>query len=287
MELVIASCEQGLIFLPLALGIHLSFRILNVTDLTVEGSFVLAAGMYARLILAGIAPEFAFLAALLSAAVCGMCVGLIAQLAELPPLIAGILMLFMLYSINFQIFGLPNINLLTQHTLLSDGSGQVLWGSVAAIALGVVAVLAWCLSRRIGLLCRAYGSNPKLLGRLGYYPKHIHVGGLAMSNMLAGLSGILAAEVNRYADLNMGIGMALTGIGTGIMGSYLLQRLAPRQYVVSTTLPLMGVGMGVLIYFLCLNGCLAMGINPVHLKLVLGLMLIVCLKTVSFQRGHS
>lgn len=284
------TLQQTLIFLPLALGVYLSYDVLMVTDLTVEGTFVLGAAIFARLISLGCNQIFSIIAGLLGGAIMGIFVTIMQRVAKINSLIAGILATFMLYSVNFGVMNRPNISLLNSHIFLQhlqDYFPNTL--TLFLIGFTVILGLLMCLflHSQTGLTMRAFGSSPHLLKKLGKNPAIYLCIGLSISNMLAALCGIMTAQVDGYADVSMGLGMALTAIGAVVIGKKLIGSLikSPRF---SALIGITSCLLGAFIYFLMLNVFLVIGINPIYLKLLLGLALVFFLSTAHYtkQRGE-
>ncbi len=229
--ILLAAITQSLTFLPLALGISISYTILRATDMTVDGSFVLGAGVFARLITLGVSPELATLCALLSGALAGVMVSLIQRGGKIDPLLAGVLATFILTSGNLILMGRPNINLLSETTLLSKAfATSDLYGWVLVACLSAALCISACLlmGSRFGLMLRALGDNPNLLKRLGKNIELYRTAGFALTNALSAAAGCLTAQTVGYADINMGFGMMLIGIGTIILGQQLVRIITKK-----------------------------------------------------------
>jgi len=288
-NILFPAFEQALLFLPLALAIYLSYGILRITDMTVDGSFVLGAAVCARLLTEGMPLSTAMLFAIAAGFMAGVGVSLIQAGGRIHSLIAGILALFILYSVNFQVMGRPNISLHDSSTLVSllfPWGEYAIWWVIAGISVMLMLCMALFLKTRFGLLMRGFGQNAALFNQLGHSQEYCRTIGLGISNALAALCGALTAQVNGYADLNMGFGMVLTGIGAVVIGEQLLSRLS-RQARFNVMIAMCSCLVGVVIYFLVLNLCLRIGIDPVNLKMVLGLMLIFFLRSaMGNAHGH-
>lgn len=279
MNIIFSSAEQALIFTPLVLGMYLSYRIIRVTDLTVDGTYVLGAAVFARTI------EFGLFPALICSTCAGAIIGFIVACMQrnniVSDLIVGVLASFMLYSVNLQILGRPNISLLDVSTLLSFGALSS-WIIILAVIAGLIVLgLFFLLTSKLGLVLRAFGYNQKLLKVLGKSPENYRLLALSLSNSLAAFSGVLAAQVNGFADINMGIGVALVGIGAVVIGRQLIIGNSEKFVALKE---LSACFIGILLYFVCLNCLLKIGINPVNLKLVLGMVLFFALSRV-YKRG--
>lgn len=280
------ALQQSLIFIPLTLGIYLSYQLLQVTDLTPDGTFVLGAAIFARMLTSGFSEATAIFAALVGGALAGVGVALLQRYAKINSLIASILAVFMLYSVNFAVMNKPNIGLLNYQTVLSNlQEGNQIVFNIALIAFALLLILALYLlvRSRLGLSLRAFGSNRNLLPKLGNNPTFYLIIGLAISNMLAALCGVLTAQINGYADIHMGLGMALTGIGAVVIGCKLIRSLFIKSEAFNLKADLIGCLVGTYIYFLVLNAFLQLGLNPIYLKLVLGLLLALFLSTANYS----
>jgi putative tryptophan/tyrosine transport system permease protein len=269
MDILFTALSQSVLFLPLALGVYLSYVILRATDLTVDGSFVLGAAIFARLLASGISHPLAFLTAGVGGVLAGLGVSLIQFKGRINSLLAGILALFMLYSINFDVMGKPNISL---YGLQMDHD----WSYIIVAVSAIVLLLGLLLTSRYGLLLRAFGDHAFLLKRLGHRIEFYRFSGFALSNLLVAWCGAMTAEINGYADLGMGFGMALTGIGTVVIGRQILKPLY-QQHRYLIYLEFFACILGVFLYFLAINLFLAWGVNPINLKLLLGIILIIFL----------
>lgn len=281
LDLLFAVLTQSLTFLPLALGICISYSLLKATDMTLDGSFVLGAAVFAHFISLGVSPPLAGLAALLAGSSAGIMVSLIQRGGRVDPLLAGVLATFILTSANLIIMGRPNINLLSQHTLVSDAFAKSdLYGWMVIAAYCSVICLASCIliRTRFGLMLRALGDNPSLLQRLGTPIENYRIAGFAFTNTLAAAAGILTAQTVGYADIGMGFGMTLTGIGAILLGQQLI-RLMIKSANPRVLMEFLSCTVGVVLYFFAINTLLRFDINPIYLKMILGLILILFLRT--------
>lgn len=288
--LLIDALQQCLIFLPLTIGIYLTYRIVNITDLTVGGSYVIGAAVFARLLTSGCSQLTAIMAALCAGMLAGLGVYALQKFAKINALIASILAVFMLFSINFAIMGEPNISLLSNATFLNTlqiKSTTTLNLFLLGFSAVLITAIALLLKSKFGLRLRAYGSNPTLLNRLGHRSTGYLAFGLVFSNMLAALCGVMTAQMNGYADIHMGQGMALTAIGAVVIGVQLVRSLFLHRKQFYATLELISCVLGAYLYFLILHLFLAFNINPIYLKLCLGLLLAICLSTAHYSRERG
>ncbi len=279
--LLLATLTQSLTLIPLALGINLSYTILRATDMTIDGSFVLGAGVFAQLVTLGFSPYLAFVAALVCGALAGSFTAFLQNGGKVDPLLAGILSSFILYSVNMVVMGRPNINLLTTPTLFSAAfvhSSVWGWLSVALLIAMIVIAFYSVLQSRVGLSLRAFGDNAPLLARQGYPVTRLRVMGFGLNNLLAAASGAITAQIIGYADIGMGVGMTLIGIGAIVLGQHLILPFIHRHYLRAGS-ELIAAFVGIALYFFILNGLLRLNINPIYLKLLLGVLLALFLRT--------
>ena len=285
--MILASLEQSLLLYPLVLGVYLSYQILKTTDLTAEGSFVLGAAFYARLLINFSSQPLAISIAILGGALCGIFVSLMQRKGKMNALVSSIIMLFMLYSLNLQIMGKPNINLLGYDCF--QQSSHVFGYQLKLVFLGGLGIiltgaLTLFLKTRAGLTLRALGHHATLLKKYGKNPESYRLMGLVVSNSLAALCGVMVAQFSGYADIHMGFGMALVGISAVVIGNHLLCHLRPGKSF-NPFLEILACLGGIYLYFLISHILLSLDIDPVNLRLCLGLILIMCLRSPHFLKG--
>jgi putative ABC transport system permease protein len=275
MDIIYAALEQSLILIPLVLGMHLSYRILNVTDLTVDGTYVLGAAIFAKMIYLGLFP--AMFLSILGGSLVGTIVGLMQRNNIVSDLVVGILAGFMLYSVNLGVMKRPNISVLDMTNLLSITNQDSWIVPLSIISLLLIIGLIILLKSRVGLLLRSFGQNQKLLSILGKKPESYRMLGLIISNSLAALSGSIAAQVNGFSDINMGFGIALVSIGAVVMGRHILIK---QNANFCATKEIISCFLGIFIYFICLSLLLRVGMNPANLKFALGALLFISLRKI-------
>jgi len=222
------AIELGVIFALVAFGVYLSFRILDFPDLTVDGSFPLGAAVCAVMIVAGVNPWLATLGATLAGAMAGVVTAWLNLRLKILHLLASILTMTALYSINLRVMGKPNMALLGQDTILSPlESLDIPYYFVNILAFGVIVLvvlvlLALFLKSETGLAMRATGSNPRMARAQGISTKAMTILGMAISNGMVGLAGSLFAQSQGYADVTMGVGIIVVGLASVIGGEALL-----------------------------------------------------------------
>jgi len=272
------SFYEGLAYGFVAIGVYITFRVLSFPDLTVDGSFPLGGAVAAILIVNGINPWLATTAALVAGICAGLGTSLLNTKLKINALLAGILMMVSLYSINLMIMGRANIPLLREVTVFEQVS-QFL-GIKTGVTLSIIfmvvltimilAVLNWFLRTEIGLALRATGENEQMVRGLGADTNMTTILGVSISNGRVALSGALIAQNQGFSDVGMGIGMIVMGLASVIIGEGLFR---PRGI---TTVLLAVVG-GTFAYRLFLSLALRLGLPPADLKLVTALLVIVAL----------
>ena len=224
---------QGLIWGLMALGIYITFRLLDVADLTVDGSFTTGGACAAMMILGGHSPWAALAAALLAGMLAGLCTGLLHTRLGIPAILAGILTQFALYSINLHIMGMSANRALSVDKyplLLSSRHIPAAIGKGLLFAAVLVALMYWYFGTEQGSAIRATGSNPAMSRALGINIDNMKVLGLSLSNGIVALAGGLMAQYQGFADINMGRGAIVIGLAAVIIGEVLFRALF-RKYI--------------------------------------------------------
>ncbi len=222
------AVEIGLVYALVALGVFLSFRVLDFPDLTVDGSFPLGAAVAATLIVAGANPWLATLAAVLAGAGAGLVTAVLNLRFHILHLLASILTMIALFSINLRIMGRPNVAIIMQDTVLTPFAGLGLPDHllrpllVLVFVVVTVLLLAWFLSTESGLAMRATGVNPRMARAQGIDTGRQVGLGIALSNGLVGLAGALFAQTNGFADVTTGMGTIVVGLAAVIVGETVL-----------------------------------------------------------------
>ncbi|EKE00714.1 MAG: hypothetical protein ACD_21C00285G0008 [uncultured bacterium] len=278
--LLITTFNQSSTFLPLALALYVSFFTLRAIDMTLDGSFVIGAAVFARLLELNVSPIIAAISAVLGGAIIGLGVSTMQRGQKIDSLLAGVLATFILLSGNLLIMGRPNISLLSQTTLVSNAfqhSQLSGWSLIALLSGSFCLLTCVILLTRFGLILRAFGDNPSLLQRMGKPIETYRLLGFALTNGLAAISGCLTAQTIGYADIGMSYGMTLTALGTVILGKQILHIIS-TQNKFNISIEFSACFIGVLFYFFAINGLLRLEINPLYLKMLIGLVLIIFLR---------
>ena len=260
---------QGLIWGLMALGVLITFRLLDVADLTVDGSFTLGAAVTVMLIIAGWPAWLAMLVAVIAGILAGLCTGLLHVKLGIPVILAGILTQFSLYSINLRIMGMAANKALSvdkYNLILSSRNitSSILTSLVLAFVL--VCVFYWYFGTEQGSALRATGSNPAMSRALGIDIGAMKILGLAISNGVVALSGGLMSQYQGFADINMGRGAIVIGLAAVIIGEVLGKAILGKHLNFFGTMSFVVIG-GV-VYYLVVVLVLWLRLNSNDLKLI-------------------
>ncbi|APT93499.1 ABC transporter permease [Corynebacterium phocae] len=281
---MIGAVELGLIYAVMAVGVYLTFRVLDFPDLTVDGSFTAGAATAAVLISNGVNPILGSAAGFGTGFLAGVITGLLHTKGKIDGLLAGILTMIGLWSINLRIMGSANIPLLTVDTVFTPFDSIVgTWAGVALFlcaAAVLVAVTVWLLSTDLGLALRATGDNQQMITSFGVSTDFTKTFTLALSNGLVGLCGALVAQYQGFADISMGIGLILVGLASVILG----QAIIPQRKL---WLAVASVAAGAVLYRLIIFGALSVGLNPNDMKLITALLVIFALLIPRLKRRRK
>jgi putative ABC transport system permease protein len=291
-EYWLVAITQGLAFAALAWGVYLSSRVLRFADITPDGSFTLGAAVAASMIVSGTDPIIATLVAVAAGMVSGYITGVLHTRLGVKDLLAGILVMTALYSVNLHVMGKSNVSLLDVRTLLADVHriipASVNWSDdlslgVLFLALTIVlgGILAWFLRTDFGMAMRAVGDNPAMITAQGVDRRRMIELGLAIANGLVAFSGALIAQQQGFADIAMGVGTLVTGMAAVIMGETLL--FNRRGLAITIT----AVAGGAILFRLMVSAALRMGLNPIDLKLATAAFVLAALALPKLRYGKS
>lgn len=222
---------QGMLWGVMALGLYITFRLLNIADLTVDGSFTTGGAVTAVCIISGWNPFLAIIAATAAGMMAGVITGVLHTRMKIPALLSGILTQIALYTINLRIMGRPNIPLLQVGTIFTMSDNLPLsrnWhGFLIALPILVIVVIAmyWFFGTEIGTAIRATGDNPKMVRALGVNTSTTNMLGLILGNGLVAMSGALVGQQQGFADIGMGTGAIVIGLAAIIIGETLFFRI--------------------------------------------------------------
>ncbi|WP_374017699.1 ABC transporter permease [Paenibacillus thiaminolyticus] len=275
------SAELGVLYALMALGVYLTFRILDFPDLTVDGSFTTGAAIAALCITSDISPWIGTALAFLGGGLAGMTTGIIHTKGKINPLLSGILMMIALHSINLRIMGKANIGLMNSDTLLTPITG----GFLFLIVMGLFAVLVklaldWFLRTEVGLSLRATGNNPRMIRSFGVHTDTTIVVGVSLSNALVALSGALVAQYQGFADIQSGVGMIVVGLASVIIG----EAIFGHRTIARATFAVL---LGAVLYRVIVAIALQLQMNATDLKLFTALIVIVALTVPKMRRSAN
>lgn len=264
------SIEMGIIYAIMTLGVFISFRTLNMPDMTVDGSFVLGAAISAVLCTGGY-PVLGLIIAFVAGAGAGSITALLHTKLKIQPLLAGILMMLALYSINIKVMGKKsNIPLNNKPTIFTPFEGTALEDNIyLIICTGILLVLLISLflflRTRLGFVLRATGDNEDMVRALGVNTDTTKLIGLAIANGLTALSGAIIAQYQSFADVGMGIGMVTIGLASVIIGEVIWEAIFGIKSLLRR---LLAVVLGAIIYRLVIALALEIGMPATDLKLI-------------------
>ena len=277
LDLVLSTVSQGLLWAIMALGVFLTFRVLDIADLSVEGTFPLGAAVAATLIDAGHSVWFAMLIALIAGCIGGTVTALLTTKLKIPALLSGILTMIGLYSVNLMIIGKANVPLLRAETVftltenlfgVSSVVATLIVGLVATVIVG--AIMYWFFGTVLGTAIRATGCNPQMARAQGINTNVMVILGLLISNGLVALSGALVAQSNGFADVGMGTGTIVIGLASVIIGEVLFGTRSFKNWLISVVL-------GSVVYRAVIAIVLELGMPPNDLKLFTAVLVAIAL----------
>jgi putative ABC transport system permease protein len=292
LEFWLVAITQGLAYAALAWGVYLASRVLRFADITPDGSFPLGAAVAASLIVGGTDPLLATFIALLAGMIAGYVTGVLHTRLGVKDLLAGILVMTALYSVNLHVMGKSNVSLLDVRTVVGDVHrlipASVGWSDdlslgvlFLAIAIVLGAILAWYLRTDFGMAMRAVGDNPAMITAQGVDRRRMIELGLALANGLVAFSGALMAQQQGFADVGMGVGTLVAGMAAVIMGETLL--FNRRGLGVTITM----VAVGAILFRGMVALALRAGLNPIDLKLATAAFVLaaLALPKLRYSRG--
>lgn len=265
--------KEGMIYAIMALGVYITYKILDFPDLSVDGTFPLGSAVTAMLLVKDVNPYIAMLVSMLAGAVAGMVTGIIHVKFKVRDLLSGIIMMTALYSINLRIAGSANVALYSRKTifgspLLAESTTVIL--ILAAIVLVVKIVMDMYMKTKSGLLLRAVGDNETLVTSIAKDKGYVKIVGLSMPNALAALSGSVYCQQNGFFEISSGTGTIVIGLASVIIGTRVLKNV---RFVKATT----AVIFGSLVYKACVAIAIAAGLESQDLKLIIATLFLAIL----------
>ena len=263
-----ATIEQSLIFAIMVLGVYISFRILNFPDMTVDGTFPLGAAISAKLLTLGVNPYLTLLVALIAGAAAGAITGLIHVKLKVKDLLAGILVMTALYSINLRVMGKSNIPLFEEDNIFNTEYSMMI--TIVVLILISKFILDYLLKTKFGFALKALGDNENLIVSLGLNEEKYKIYGLMIANAFVAFSGAVLAQYQGFADVGMGTGIIVIGLASIIIGDTLFGK---RRRLAGTTI----VIIGSILYRGVIAVTLSMGMDASDLKLITSVIVIMIL----------
>lgn len=279
---------QGILWGVMALGIYTTYRILNISDLTVDGSFATGGCVAAVCLVNGLNPLLSLLVAMIAGILAGSITGFLHTRCEIPAILAGILTQLGLYSINLRIMGRSNLPLLKIDTLFTKGQvllplpSQYVTIIIGVILIVIIVCLNYCfLGTEIGCAVRATGNNDKMVRSLGVNTKTTKMIGFMLANGLVALSGALVAQSQGYADIKQGTGAIVIGLASIIIGEVVFGRVGNYMYRLSS------VVVGSILYRVVVAVVLQMGLSTDDLKLLTAVLVAIALTIPVMIEKHN
>ena len=272
------AASQGVLWGIMALGLYITFKVLDFADLTVDGSFALGGAVSAVLLVNGWNPFLSLLIAFLAGGISGIVTGLLHTKLEIPGILAGILTMIALYSINIRIMGQANTPLLGVDTIMVKleillGIDRTMSSLIVGVVFSVVIImiLYWFFGTELGSVIRATGNNERMVRAQGVNTDNMKIIGLMLSNALVALSGAMVAQSQGYGDVGMGTGTIVIGLASIIIGEVIFGARFSFWY------RLMSVVFGSIIYRIIIAVVLQLGLKSTDLKLLTAIIVALAL----------
>ncbi len=286
MDFLITALLQGLGYASLGIGIFLSLRIFNIPDITTDGSFTLGGVITATLLVSGINPIITLVVAIAGGIIAGALTGIIHTRLKINPLLAGILVMTALYSVNLFIMGRSNLPLINTKTIFDlfpfNNASQNLGCVLILFVIIILMLVVWLLKTDFGIAMRATGNSEAMVRSMGVNTKRMKIIGLALANGLTAISGYLLTQYQGFADINMGIGIVISGLGAVMIGEALFKTVLQKGILFH----IIAVIIGSILFRVILALALTLGLNPNFLKLVTALIVLIIVG-ISNTRKHS
>lgn len=272
MDVLMNILEQGLLFSLVAIAVYITYKILDFPDMSVDGTFPMGAAISATLIVHGVNPWSSIVAAAIGGAIAGAITGILHVKFKIDNLMAGILVMIGLYSINLRIMGKANVPLLNVKHLFNSGISKMV--IIIATLVIVKILLDLYMKTKSGFLLRAVGDNEQVVSSIGVNKDLVKILGLVISNALAAIAGALTAQYQGFSDVGMGTGTVVMGLAAVIIGSSLFERVS---FIKATTLSILGAIIYKGAIALVLKYGSIIGLTPNDLKLMTAVIVVVAL----------
>ena len=282
MDMIISAFSQGTIWAVMGLGIYITFRILNAPDMTTEGTFVLGGAIGAQMLYFNIDPFTTLLISFLAGMAAGAITGFLVTRLKINPLLAGIITMTGIYSINLKIMGKANMSLSTVTTLKNAIAGLSLPRNVDTIVIGLIVVaaiillLTYFFKTEMGQALIATGDNMQMANSLGIETSEMTMLGYMLANGLIAISGYIVSTDNGYADIQMGVGTVVIGLASIIIGEVLFRNVKLGVRFIT-------ILVGSIIYRLLLTVVLMMNFEANDFRLFSAIIVALCLAIPTIQ----
>lgn len=280
MALLLSVLEQGMIYGILALGVYITYKILDFPDLTVDGSFPFGAAVTVRMITSGVPAAVTLPVAFLGGALVGICTGLIHVKLKVRDLLSGIIMMTGLYTVNLWVAGTGYVAIFNKETIFSNELVNSIFPQsiqrfktviiIFLIAMAVKYLLDWYMRTKAGFLLRAVGDNDTLVTSLGVDKGLVKIVGLSIANGLVALSGCIYAQQQRCFEISIGTGAVVIGLASVIIGTSIFKKLTLLR-VTSSVL------VGSILYKACVALAMFAGVDANAIKLITAVLFLVIL----------
>jgi len=286
LSIITGILEQGFIFSIMALGVYITYKILDFPDLSVDGTFPLGAAVSTALILRGVSPWLALIAATVAGGIAGCLTGFLNVKLKIKDLLSGILTMTALYSINYRIAGAPNIFLMNEPTIFNTISVpqtiKPYFPLVVIIIIAIAAKLAldWYLNTKSGFLLKSAGNNTGLVVTLGENPGKIKIIGLAIANGLTSLAGAVNCQRIMQFDVSSGTGTIVMGLAAVLIGVNVFSKI--RRFRITTA-----VVTGMVLYKACISVAISSGLRASDMNLVITVLFVITLVSNDFFKRRK
>ncbi|MDD6711000.1 ABC transporter permease [Sharpea porci] len=281
LTVILGALELGAIFSILSLGLYLSFKVLDIPDLTVDGSFTTGCAVSAIVTVAS-SPVLGLILAFVAGALAGLVTGLLITKLKINAILAGILTQTALYSINLRIMdGKPNISLLDSKTIFTNINQITSYGTLIVLFIFVIVIvllLNYFLKTQLGLALRACGDNEDMVRASSIDTDKMKLIGLSLANGLVGLSGALYTQQQTYSDITAGIGMMVIGLASIIIGTTFIKNEKVLISLIATVI-------GAIFYRFVLTFALQVGITSGDLKLLSAVIVVIAISSTKLKLG--
>jgi putative tryptophan/tyrosine transport system permease protein len=273
MDYILGILALALGYFPMSVGLYFSLNVFRLPDITTDGSFTLGGAVSAVMILSGISPLVALIGSVVAGATAGACTGIIHTKIKVQALLAGILVMTGLYSVNLWIMVKSNLPLLDTPSVFNMIGGGSPLPFAMVLTVIIMALVVYLLKTDYGLVMRATGENDTMTAALGVRTDRIKITGLAIANGFVALSGSLMVQLQGFSDINMGMGIVIAGLASVMMGDSLLTQFKSNSIFAA----LLCLLAGTLIYRYTMAAVLSAGIDPMFIRLITALLVLMFL----------